>query len=141
MFVFFFFFQAEDGIRDDLVTGVQTCALPISTEFMERATRKRSAKPGRMAASGLPIGTPLTLPSGFARARRSRSSIRLKLSPVSSRLLGRCCPAEEHVGFFSLLQSHDCRVMRKGTELANHAHILISPKCLRQASKNPGRAR
>src|SRR5258708_10773044 len=26
----FFFFQAEDGIRDDLVTGVQTCALPIS---------------------------------------------------------------------------------------------------------------
>src|SRR5207244_6621258 len=27
--VCFFFFQAEDGIRDDLVTGVQTCALPI----------------------------------------------------------------------------------------------------------------
>src|SRR5205823_7308011 len=26
---FFFFFQAEDGIRDKLVTGVQTCALPI----------------------------------------------------------------------------------------------------------------
>src|SRR5207248_3575349 len=30
-FVFFFFFQAEDGIRDRTVTGVQTCALPIST--------------------------------------------------------------------------------------------------------------
>src|SRR3989441_9922885 len=28
---FFFFFQAEDGIRDKLVTGVQTCALPIWT--------------------------------------------------------------------------------------------------------------
>src|SRR2546425_6781216 len=27
---YFFFFQAEDGIRDKLVTGVQTCALPIS---------------------------------------------------------------------------------------------------------------
>src|SRR5439155_19073326 len=27
---FFFFFQAEDGIRDGHVTGVQTCALPIS---------------------------------------------------------------------------------------------------------------
>src|SRR2546421_6017825 len=26
---FFFFFQAEDGIRDLIVTGVQTCALPI----------------------------------------------------------------------------------------------------------------
>src|SRR5207244_9809193 len=30
--VVFFFFQAEDGIRDDLVTGVQTCALPISLD-------------------------------------------------------------------------------------------------------------
>src|SRR5205823_8141288 len=30
---FFFFFQAEDGIRDKLVTGVQTCALPISESF------------------------------------------------------------------------------------------------------------
>src|SRR5438552_18823253 len=29
--VIFFFFQAEDGIRDDLVTGVQTCALPITS--------------------------------------------------------------------------------------------------------------
>src|SRR5690349_22050573 len=28
-FLFFFFFQAEDGIRDLYVTGVQTCALPI----------------------------------------------------------------------------------------------------------------
>src|SRR2546430_17461745 len=28
--IFFFFFQAEDGIRDLTVTGVQTCALPIS---------------------------------------------------------------------------------------------------------------
>src|SRR3989441_13083005 len=32
MFFVFFFFQAEDGIRDKLVTGVQTCALPISIE-------------------------------------------------------------------------------------------------------------
>src|SRR6266404_651516 len=32
---FCFFFQAEDGIRDKLVTGVQTCALPISGGGME----------------------------------------------------------------------------------------------------------
>src|SRR5947208_7591636 len=31
-----FFFQAEDGIRDDLVTGVQTCALPISVMELVR---------------------------------------------------------------------------------------------------------
>src|SRR3989449_3436024 len=30
---YFFFFQAEDGIRDVAVTGVQTCALPISHKF------------------------------------------------------------------------------------------------------------
>src|SRR5260370_22812476 len=30
--IFFFFFQAEDGIRDSSVTGVQTCALPISCD-------------------------------------------------------------------------------------------------------------
>src|SRR5258708_16595034 len=38
--VVFFFFQAEDGIRDDLVTGVQTCALPISL-FAEDQTATR----------------------------------------------------------------------------------------------------
>src|SRR5256885_7337004 len=31
---FFFFFQAEDGIRDYKVTGVQTCALPICAAFL-----------------------------------------------------------------------------------------------------------
>src|SRR5260370_24182268 len=30
--IVFFFFQAEDGIRDSSVTGVQTCALPISLQ-------------------------------------------------------------------------------------------------------------
>src|SRR2546430_394709 len=34
--LFFFFFQAEDGIRDLTVTGVQTCALPISGVFIPR---------------------------------------------------------------------------------------------------------
>src|SRR5437868_14457060 len=32
---FFFFFQAEDGIRDRNVTGVQTCALPISDGYAQ----------------------------------------------------------------------------------------------------------
>src|SRR3954449_11825120 len=33
--MFFFFFQAEDGIRDESVTGVQTCALPIHTSELQ----------------------------------------------------------------------------------------------------------
>src|SRR5438034_3233559 len=36
----FFFFQAEDGIRDHCVTGVQTCALPISIA-LRRELRER----------------------------------------------------------------------------------------------------
>src|SRR5690606_40095317 len=47
-FFFFFFFQAEDGIRDFHVTGVQTCALPISS---------RSSRPSRPAT---PTGPPST---------------------------------------------------------------------------------
>src|SRR6266704_3007163 len=49
--VFFFFFQAEDGIRDRNVTGVQTCALPISW----RGVAERGALDGRLyeAASAL----------------------------------------------------------------------------------------
>src|SRR5260221_9024244 len=35
----FFFFQAEDGIRDHCVTGVQTCALPILEGSVEMACR------------------------------------------------------------------------------------------------------
>src|SRR5215203_6967195 len=57
-FVFFFFFQAEDGIRDIGVTGVQTCALPISKLIHVGAT-------GRIHGSDASIvdfnrcGTPL----------------------------------------------------------------------------------
>src|SRR2546426_12349657 len=55
----FFFFQAEDGIRDYKVTGVQTCALPISSPactarmaaMRPRVTGDESASPrGRIAA-------------------------------------------------------------------------------------------
>src|SRR2546430_4121459 len=40
---FFFFFQAEDGIRDLTVTGVQTCALPISDARRRSPTRPPAA--------------------------------------------------------------------------------------------------
>src|SRR5205085_2180168 len=43
LLICFFFFQAEDGIRDLTVTGVQTCALPISTQDATLRSRCRSA--------------------------------------------------------------------------------------------------
>src|SRR5437773_9731513 len=50
LFFFFFFFQAEDGIRDRDVTGVQTCALPISQGASGHPAA--SLRPGPPAASG-----------------------------------------------------------------------------------------
>src|SRR6266704_2361401 len=40
----FFFFQAEDGIRDRNVTGVQTCALPISRKRVRAAASSTSLR-------------------------------------------------------------------------------------------------
>src|SRR2546430_7075748 len=47
---YFFFFQAEDGIRDLTVTGVQTCALPICARRHWRPARRPA--PGGPAAFG-----------------------------------------------------------------------------------------
>src|SRR5207244_9698952 len=55
----FFFFQAEDGIRDDLVTGVQTCALPISSTMepgCQAGEVSRSTAPSSRVRSRVPSG-------------------------------------------------------------------------------------
>src|SRR5207244_9601731 len=70
-----FFFQAEDGIRDDLVTGVQTCALPISQYALKTLSgggrlfsgsqraqvqgthlRHHGPRPGEVYVAGLDVG-------------------------------------------------------------------------------------
>src|SRR5438876_4556529 len=56
VFFFFFFFQAEDGIRDGRVTGVQTCALPISR--LARGTGSFSAPPFPVPAGRSPDPRP-----------------------------------------------------------------------------------
>src|SRR2546422_5051362 len=43
---FFFFFQAEDGIRDVAVTGVQTCALPICYALQSQQRTARAQQEG-----------------------------------------------------------------------------------------------
>src|SRR3712207_6144573 len=63
----FFFFQAEDGIRDIGVTGVQTCALPISSRWSPRSTwSPTSTRPTtrrRLGPSGRPLPATETLMS------------------------------------------------------------------------------
>src|SRR5205823_7256429 len=68
----FFFFQAEDGIRDKLVTGVQTCALPISRRPRTAAPRLRSANRRSPRSRAR---RPRTIAHGDTRAR-SRSEER-----------------------------------------------------------------
>src|SRR3989442_2908498 len=68
--VCFFFFQAEDGIRDADVTGVQTCALPIST----------AARPCSCSCSARPIAPRRTAgspPSDRKSTRLNSSHVRI----------------------------------------------------------------
>src|SRR5690606_41017792 len=81
----FFFFQAEDGIRDFHVTGVQTCALPIS-----RGSRGRGRRPvGASRAAPLLRCHPVR---GAARsgAPQTRDRVRHAVPPPVLAILGRC---------------------------------------------------
>src|SRR2546429_10367 len=65
--VFFFFFQAEDGIRDVAVTGVQTCALPIS---FGRASQSGALMVELLVAMALLAAALLPLAYSFSSERR-----------------------------------------------------------------------
>src|SRR5262249_59262167 len=78
----FFFFQAEDGIRDWSVTGVQTCALPISRHSSSTAapgstcTTSCCGRPSSARASATrrsaPAATCLTIPRPCVRSEERR---------------------------------------------------------------------
>src|SRR5437867_5352300 len=64
-----FFFQAEDGIRDRTVTGVQTCALPIYPPRGNQSDRRgRRRRRGRDRRAGPQLTGP---PLGLGRGRRA----------------------------------------------------------------------
>src|SRR2546421_2142532 len=67
-FMFVFFFQAEDGIRDLIVTGVQTCALPISHDRCGSGARN----PGCLAVDPVRGGTS---PAAGGQNPRYRSAL------------------------------------------------------------------
>src|SRR2546421_8264714 len=86
LFVFFFFFQAEDGIRDLIVTGVQTCALPISKALSSLRSagalqngprsRRRSSKPNLKELGGKARGSTPPRASNINSLRsRDRKSV------------------------------------------------------------------
>src|SRR5207247_7313577 len=66
-----FFFQAEDGIRDPLVTGVQTCALPISSTPTERANIQETSMPA-LKPTAEAVVVLVTAPPNTARSEERR---------------------------------------------------------------------
>src|SRR5256885_11282173 len=80
--LFFFFFQAEDGIRDYKVTGVQTCALPISRHRAQRGLVKNEIHSGASSLTDAEIAD-VTLDHAKARSeeRRVGKECRSRWSP------------------------------------------------------------
>src|SRR5438067_5706298 len=65
-----FFFQAEDGIRDRNVTGVQTCALPIWAANRRRNSgRDRLGRRGQVGGNLMGNWLAGTIPSGITRTQ------------------------------------------------------------------------
>src|SRR2546430_3661733 len=86
---FFFFFQAEDGIRDLTVTGVQTCALPISYRS-PGGPPLRPASPSPASRTRSPLSTPAGTFTESLRVRRTRPCPRHE-SRSEERRVGKEC--------------------------------------------------
>src|SRR2546426_6433155 len=131
---FFFFFQAEDGIRDYKVTGVQTCALPISksssTGAMILQGPHQSAYPSMTTGTSVPLRTASSVASVTAMGRSSR--------------IGR--PQLPHLGRsvmrvrstrLSVPQNGQTTVARLLTSVTDTAHLHRESTCLVARSLPP----
>src|SRR3712207_9004055 len=87
MMLIFFFFQAEDGIRDIGVTGVQTCALPIF-----RVRRRRLTMAARGQREFFAVRTLDEALAGFRPSRRTRiETVPLDDARSEERRVGKEC--------------------------------------------------
>src|SRR5205809_8113816 len=108
---FFFFFQAEDGIRDVAVTGVQTCALPISQSRTSATAR------GPPEAS-LRCRSPFRCWIGRSEERRVGKECRSRWSPYHEkkkkrRKVGPVVTEERCEVQTMQLETHECTGLRR----------------------------
>src|SRR2546425_3120113 len=97
----FFFFQAEDGIRDKLVTGVQTCALPICLASSPSGNFK-----------SFPSLSYRSVRSGAGGAFFRVSSCEMYDSVTwAARARSRCSRSEEHTSELQSLAYLVCRLL------------------------------
>src|SRR3712207_7169524 len=86
--VFFFFFQAEDGIRDIGVTGVQTCALPIFTSSRLLASRPLTTVFSLLGVSAPPLLG--TIPWDYISCRVVQRTVNRRLRSEERRVGKEC---------------------------------------------------
>src|SRR2546425_8571311 len=104
-----FFFQAEDGIRDKLVTGVQTCALPICHKGESRRCTSRRARAWCKWCS---------------RDRRGPADDRHSRARPSLRAGRHCLRSEEHTSELQSLAYLVCRLLLEKKKKNNHVKQL-----------------
>src|SRR5256886_8900445 len=115
VFLSFFFFQAEDGIRDLTVTGVQTCALPISAR-----------RPIPQLAPVAPPVLPLRRADRGGVAVRSRSrcaTLRHRLEPP---VVLRDPRSEEHTSELQSQSNLVCRLLLEKKKTNTRAPLTLT---------------
>src|SRR5699024_11462194 len=88
---YYFFFQAEDGIRDRNVTGVQTCALPISP------TSPRPPERSTFVARSCAFTSAAVMPSAISRSGCSDTRISRSAPPARFKIGRASCREREEV--------------------------------------------
>src|SRR5260370_27098285 len=111
----FFFFQAEDGIRDSSVTGVQTCALPISAHQEEVEALKVALTPGTWANAT------------FSASTSSWCAVSLRYTDARPAWAQRCSAARRFVTTSTEAPRHTNATARENTLKACRRHSRIIP--------------
>src|SRR2546421_7771724 len=126
----FFFFQAEDGIRDLIVTGVQTCALPISL----------GGDPFETAAEHSDTVAQKRAVSRIVNVAFHDTGVSAKFTSARYALLTRQARSEEHTSELQSRSDLVCRLLLEKKKKANtrlltqQAHTTLINKRTRQKS-------
>src|SRR5260370_16121462 len=90
-YICFFFFQAEDGIRDSSVTGVQTCALPIWRRQHRSEALSRASICSARASTGRSTIFPSSEKAPPSDAAAASNTLRAHSSRSEERRVGKEC--------------------------------------------------